>query len=362
MVLESDHSTFGGSSAERWGTCPGSLILSKQIHITPDASPYAEEGTRAHAIAECILSGWTPPDYLDAEMVRHAYNYAAGINAYKEIYGGFCVEVERKVISRRYQDVGGTIDALVDARNAGTIIVCDYKFGAGIPVSPVKNEQLQFYAALALESMFPESDGLYYGDVILSIFQPRGESPGWREWETSGTEIHEYLLGMYDRVEAVKQGDVTLEPGKHCRWCEAKPVCPAFHEAYIAPLLPMTPIAHLKNAQVHDIYKLAPQLAQYMKSLEAYIKAQCAAFGSFESFTVAKGRGQTKWLNPISIEAAFPKSQYPGMYNTTLRTPKQILEMYPELSRKLEGQHTQTTYDKLITNDAIDYPHFLDDE
>lgn len=362
MVLEADHSTFGGSSAERWGKCPGSLILARQIPTTPEESPYAAEGTRAHTVAERILSGWEPPPTADAEMVTHARNYAAGVEAYKEIYNAFSIDVERKVISNRYPDVGGTIDAIVDARRARRIIVCDYKFGAGVPVSPVNNEQLQFYAALALEYMFPSFDGLFAGDVTLAIFQPRSEDAGWKEWETSGEEIYKYKLGMYERVEAVKQGDVTLEPGKHCRWCEAKPVCPAFHEEYIKPLLPMTPVAQLKNAQIHDIYKLAPQLTQYMKTLESYIKAQCVAFGSFESYTVAKGKGQTRWLNPIAIEAGFPPNKNPGMYNTTLRTPKQILEMYPELSLDLEGQYTQTTYDKLVTNEAIDYPDFLDDE
>lgn len=362
MVLAAEHSTFGGSSAERWGKCPGSLILARQIVTPSDESPWAAEGTEAHSVAERILSGWAPPSTVDPDMVRHGQNYAAGIHVYKELYGALTIGVERKVISNRYPDVGGTIDALVDARKARTIVICDYKFGAGVPVSPVDNEQLKFYAALALESMFPETDGQFAGDVILSIFQPRSVDAGWKEWGTDGQDIYRYKLGMYERVEAVKQGDVSLEPGKHCRWCEAKPVCPAFHDEYIAPLLPMTPVARLKNAQIHDLYKAAPQLSQYIKSLEAYVKAQCVAFGSFESYTIAKAKGQTKWLNPIAIEAAFDGTKYPGMYRTELRTPKQILEMYPELRNDLEGQYTQATYDKLVTNDTLDYPEHLNDD
>lgn len=362
MPLESDHSTFGGSSASRWGNCPGSLILSRQIVTAPSGSEWADEGTEAHAVAERILSGWSPPPHIDSEMVRHGRDYADGIAVYKELYSALYVDVERKVISSRYKDVGGTIDALLAAHRSRTIVVADYKYGAGVPVSPVNNEQLKFYAALALETMQEGLPHIWDYDVVLSIYQPRGQDPGWKDWSITGAELYDYLEYTYDRVEAVKQGDATLSAGDHCRWCEAKPVCPAYYAEYVEPFLPMTPVEKLKNSTIYDLYKKKDKLTKYLSALEDHIKAQCVAFGSFESFTVAKGKGKTKFHNPIAIQAAYPQRKYPAFYDTTLRTPKQILELYPELKLEMEGQYSQATYDKLVTNEHRDYTEYLDEE
>lgn len=362
MVLLEEHSTFGGSSAKRWGQCPGSITFASQTGPHPATSEYAEEGTLAHSVAEKILSGWAPPSHIDQDMVRYGRQYAAGVNMYKDLYGALGIEVEKKVISNRYPDVGGTIDALIDARRARTIVVIDYKYGAGIPVSPVKNEQLMFYGALALESLLPAYDGLFVGDVTFGIFQPRGVDTGWKDWSIPGEDLFEFKNTIYQRVENIKAGDTSLKAGEHCRFCEAKPVCPTYFKEYIEPLVPRTPIERLTNAQIHDIYKKSENLSSYIKQLGEYIKTQCVAFGSFESYVVGTGKGQTSWLNPIQIQAAFPQSKYPGMYKTELKTPKQTLELYPNLKQELEGQYKQIEYPKLITNETPDYTDMLDDE
>lgn len=362
MPIESDHSTFGGSSAARWRACSGALVLSNQIVTAPSGSVWADEGTAAHSVAERILTGWQPPKHIDPEMVRHAQNYAAGVEVYKDLFRALYVDVEHKVISNRYVDVGGTIDALIDARRSRYVIVIDYKYGAGLAVSATKNEQLMFYAALALEKLLPSFDGKFVGTVLHAIYQPRGSDPGWKEYEAKGKDIYDFKIDTYDRIQSIKDGNVSLTAGSHCRWCEAKPVCPAYFELHVAPLLPQTPVHHLTNAQIYDIFKRSENLGKYREILGEHIKAQCQAFGSFESYTVAPAKGKTKFLNPIAIQATYPQQKYPGMYDTTLRTPKQALEIYPELREDLEGQYSQSTYEKLVTNEHIDYTEFLDEE
>src|SRR5215469_7170802 len=75
------HSNFGGSKAERWLNCPGSVALCASVPPLP-TSAYALEGTQAHALAAYCLSsncfdaaavdgvGFIPPtDMIDAVQV-----------------------------------------------------------------------------------------------------------------------------------------------------------------------------------------------------------------------------------------------------------------------------------------------------
>ena len=55
------HSVFSPSSAKRWMTCPGSIALSMQCP-EPETSKYAEEGTRAHDLAERALPAFLSSD------------------------------------------------------------------------------------------------------------------------------------------------------------------------------------------------------------------------------------------------------------------------------------------------------------
>ena len=52
--MPSDHALLSPSSAKRWLSCPASIALSAGIPEPPE-SPYAAEGTLAHAVAESKL-------------------------------------------------------------------------------------------------------------------------------------------------------------------------------------------------------------------------------------------------------------------------------------------------------------------
>ena len=68
------HAAKGASGAERWMACPGSVAL--EALFEDQDSPFAAEGSLAHALAEtCLLTGeelinylyWTQSDF-DIQM------------------------------------------------------------------------------------------------------------------------------------------------------------------------------------------------------------------------------------------------------------------------------------------------------
>ena len=145
-MADKKHSTVGASSATRWWNCPGSVALSSNIAKQPP-SPYAEEGTAAHELAERCLKERKDPFQLvgefaengwefTEEMAEHVITYLEAINSDLNKYNLTWdnVEVERHfTLSHIDKEAFGTNDA-----NLGIflrrLIVYDFKYGSGVPV------------------------------------------------------------------------------------------------------------------------------------------------------------------------------------------------------------------------------------
>jgi len=58
-----DHAKLSASGSSRWINCPGSVAAESGL---PDkSSPFADEGSAAHALAEhCLTQGVSPSDMI----------------------------------------------------------------------------------------------------------------------------------------------------------------------------------------------------------------------------------------------------------------------------------------------------------
>jgi len=345
------HSPFGGSRAIQYLNCPGSVMnqmrMSQGGHL--EESEYAAEGTKAHEIADLIVRGWTPPENVDVEMIRHARNYAAGLQIYKWRFPGVLNTEVRREAPSVSKDLWGYLDAEIWSPQTNTLFVGDLKYGAGQYVSAVDNPQLQTYSVCSLEKYVPH--GRFTGRVVMAIFQPRGEKPGWREWSINGEQLWDFKLRLIRAVAAVETGNVELRAGEWCRYCIAKVKCRAYRDKYIAPVLATQgKLEGLTRAEIATILDSEPKIIKWMKEAKAFAKAAAAISddGQFEGWTISKKGGPTEFHDPTSIESNFDTTNYPAMYNTKLKTPKQILEIYPELRETLQDQWTQREYVTLI--------------
>lgn len=288
MAEANKHAKLSPSSASRWLRCPASVLLSQGL---PDeSSPYAEEGSKAHRLAELTLQvKWALTSEAEAaeemaairaelpEAEQHVARYvqvideimASGDVLYK------AVEMRLSLSSITGEDESyGTADCVVVTKRSDDyeLHIVDFKYGMGVPVSAAENEQLGIYALAALAELDPEEFLFGISRVFLHIVQPRIENIS--EWEVSRAALAKNFLGCVQRAadramhllehpedlkeawpfvpvvdkrvtydETKRTGEVmniVVEPRgdfsspaeaeKVCKWCKAKATCPVLRK------------------------------------------------------------------------------------------------------------------------------------
>ena len=151
------HAVLSASAADRWMHCPPSARLAERYPQT--SSSYAEEGTRAHEIAEQCLrafkDGMPEPVYhgddlrIRAELQSYIDWIVETYNEYKDKSPDTLMLLETRVdFSSVVPDGFGTGDVIIIS--GSTLHIIDLKFGKGVPVEAALNPQLMLYALGAL--------------------------------------------------------------------------------------------------------------------------------------------------------------------------------------------------------------------
>src|SRR5262249_5289576 len=242
--FELAHSPFGGSVAARVLHCPASvgLVAKGPAHLRRP-SAYADRGTALHAAITLLLDekesleslvGKTLNNYTitrdDVEnALRPAFAYIdALLTPEAEFY------LEHRVVFPAVAGAFGTPDLIV--RSGDTIRVVDLMFGAGVHVlalypdgdEDVLNAPLMSYAAPARHSLPDFFAGVK--DIILTIVQPASIEPHAEMVSTvavTHAELDEFGAVYPAACEEALSNTPRLERGTWCRFCPAKPICPA---------------------------------------------------------------------------------------------------------------------------------------
>lgn len=237
------HFSRGPSGAHRWRKCPGSIREERGLPDT--AGIEAALGTVFHEYAAvCLETGLDPFVFIGAECDtgskfgvlkfdrEMANNMLAGLDYVRDIAAqpGVLLFVEVSVdISPwvGHDEDGnpgfGTSDVILVDVAGRRIIIFDWKYGAGVPISPIENDQAILYGLGAWESI---AGALFDWDpegveVELVIEQPRAPGGGGN-WPTDMA----YMLREGDRIRmdsvATEDPDAPCVPGaKQCGFCKA---------------------------------------------------------------------------------------------------------------------------------------------
>jgi hypothetical protein len=360
------------SAADRWMTCAASprFCLENSDLIPADlSSKFSQEGTTAHEVAAAFLQDREPdpkncPTPIDAEMRMHGWNYAEYVQELRTPSAGMSkLIVEQKQPLFYYEGRNAVVDAAVI--NPDSLHIVDYKYGAGVPVSPIENRQCTIYARqtihhekLVLPLDFP---------VFVHIYQPRcrgNEDSPAQVWETNVQEIMAFSGEIADHAQVIQinhkvQGQpLAFAPSeKACRWCPAKAFCPARQQEMLdgiealdviekpePAVMPMP--AALSVKQLAAVLKHKSSIEKWLKDAEAYAEARLNDGHAIPGFKLVLSRGgNRKWSDPEKAAELLGK--------TILKRSEYIEEtvITPAAAEKLLGKKKfSAELTELITN------------
>lgn len=265
------HAVHSPSGAKKRFACPGSLAM--EAGLPNEGNDYTDEGTAAHALAAmCLKENSHPSGYLgrvltvvngvyqpdapsspvgiddvhrsytvDVEMAGKVNVYVQSVRKFAE---GNTLDVEQSLpIGHVSGEEGatGTGDAIIVTADYKELQAHDLKYGMGVEVSAVENEQGLYYLSGALELHRAEFEAI--GEMPerfrFVIHQPRLDHLSeWSctydelmTWQAKARRAEDYArTALEQKASWIHTEDPpVLVPGDHCKnaFCKARSTCPA---------------------------------------------------------------------------------------------------------------------------------------
>jgi len=290
------HAFLSASASHRWLVCTPSAKLESQF---PDkGSPYAAEGTAAHALAEETLRGFLAGgDGIvkseNAEMREAIQRYVDAciekiIAARKSSPDAKVLVEERLDFSEFVPEGFGTGD-LVIVSDGGLEIV-DLKFGKGVRVAAEKNSQMMLYALGALTAY-----GFLYdiSKVRMTIIQPRLDNIS--SYELTEEELLRWGEKARTIAEKAMAGEGEFKPGEHCRFCKARTVCRAYAEEMKSHIKDdFAPGSELEDFEIADIVLHAKEVKNWLDGIDSYAMGKALSGTKWPGLKLVAGRSTRK--------------------------------------------------------------------
>lgn len=352
------HSELGGSKATRWRNCPGSVAMARDLPDT--SSAYAREGSAAHILAErCLKSESNAAEEIgsripvvveerpDGDHLVEMIEVTEDMAEHVQLYVDYCRSLEGVPFVEVQFDLApfnppepmfGTADFVSWDPKKRVLEIVDLKYGEGIMVEVVDNDQVRMYALGSILEIRKRPEV-----IRTTIVQPRRwdhDDGRIRSADYTWDEIVAFKKELMADAQATQDPDAPLRVGRWCRFCPAKPVCPAQKEHAVAlaqdefdafvedPELLDDP-RHLSPKQIGDILQGATFVEDWIKSLREYAHYLVQHGTDVPGWKLVKGRsGRRRWTNERSESRADNYLRRKGYrnadrYNRTLISPTQ---------------------------------------
>lgn len=318
------HARFSPSSAGRRIQCPPSLLLEEQFPDT--TSPYAEEGTYGHALAEKKLEQYLSKKKIKTQKSEyHTEELEEAVDEYVQYVidtieegkkaGQVVVSIEQRVdVSAYAEGCFGTADAMVLSNDELHII--DLKLGRGVEVSAENNPQLMCYGLGMLDMM----DIIYDIDKVkLSIVQPRINNLS--TWTIEASKLKSWgAKVLKPAAELALKGEGEFKSGEHCRFCKARFTCRArANENLELARLEFKEAPLLTDDEMGEVLRKAEEIKRWAEEIYGWAQAQAIDNGvKFEGFKLVEGRSVRQYIDLAKVETAAKTAGYNDIYKVEL--------------------------------------------
>lgn len=339
------HADFSPSSAHRWIACPRSVELSRGKVST--ATFYSAEGTLAHRLGEqglttgedvsALLGNITLVDghevtvteeMIDAVQLylNTVVNYPTGPNVFRY--------VEKKV--HLNGAVWGTADCILYDAWDEALTVIDLKYGKGIAVDADDNEQLMIYGLAAARTL-----GVSPKTVTCVIVQPRvANAIRKASFAFLDLLLWEDLV-LAPALLAASDPFTPLKVGPHCRFCPARPDCPALRDEVLktaqldfADTPP--PPGTLTSEALGKVLDKAELIASWVAAVRAEASARIDHGELVPGWKLVPKRAMRRWSDAQATATLLKQAGLgdADLYDYELRTVAQIEKLVDNILGK----------------------------
>ena len=306
------HAKLSASGSHRWLACPGSVEAEKGIR--DKGSPFALEGTRAHELAELVLTdggrafdweGKALVENNDYTVEREMCAYVQDFVDYVKTLGGEQYYEERVDFSDWVPEGFGTSDVIAyDAANA-TLHVVDLKYGKGHRVEAQDNSQGVLYALGAYSDY-----GMIYNveKIQIHIHQPRLDHIS--VWDLTLDELLRWGEWISERAQECVKPDAERVPGEsQCMFCKAKATCPALlrhsEKVLMSEFDDFEPVnvEALTDDKLRTVLENKKLIAGWMEAVEKHVTERITSGESFPGYKLVEGRSVRQWSDDQEAEA-----------------------------------------------------------
>lgn len=325
MSEEKKHCWFPPSSASRGILCPASVKLNQN---SDNSSSYADRGTECHDAIEQFdvlgrmpevdfIEDWQEQAVFDARFQRDQLLKQMKV-------GQLSTYLEEQVTLADYGrgDIYGTVDMIAHDPENNRLFIIDYKFGAGVAVTPTENPQLMIYALGALDRF----KDVY--DVCLVIVQPRRFDEAL-VWETNPGYLKDwYRSVLLPTIQEAEGENPRFSPGEdQCRWCiAAKKGCPA----QVQQLKDMLPVvqndqAEVTNDVIADLLNRIPGVQSAIKQVQEIAFDRMMNGEKLPGFKLVRKSKNRTWVDVEKADVFLQrrKLKMDERYKLTLLSPAQ---------------------------------------
>ena len=338
-------SVVGGSTAKRVINCPASVELSNKMPPRP-SSKDADKGTLLHNVMALHLEGhgelkdFLGMKYEDITLTQDMIDdkLQPAIDALMQIDPESVMEyaVEQRVeFGSQLPGVFGSTDLI--GRVGDRVISLDWKFGDGVMVEAEENPQGLFYTAAARYN--PDLAWVFDGakDIEIVIVQP----PYVRRWVTTFDRLRLFERELVLAVKQAQGPNPPLRAGDHCRWCAAKPICPAMNGAQERVMA-----LALKELEVKQLGAALDQVdlvEQRIADLRALAQQVLESGGTVPGYKLVAKRGTRKWINEAhAMTQMHGLLKVSELLETSMLSPAQVEKKLKKLKLELPEGLTTT--------------------